>query len=160
MAASSPPSPGLLIGSSTIGTVHNPPPFLHPWSKAGTCASLAPADSFVVGNRAVLDAWRIWPPAVTTRRLEGPVSSIPCDDCTNVHDAPKSNKASSIAALKADSSACFCWRCFLRSSRRAHLLDMLEIGRGLACSMQQLTGGWCPGGDTVGGGETSPVATR
>jgi hypothetical protein len=75
-----------------------------------------------------------------TRQLEGPVSSIPCDDCTNVHDAPESNKASSIAALKADSSACFCWRCcFLRSSRRAHLLDILEIGRGLASSMQQLT---------------------
>jgi hypothetical protein len=93
----------------------------------------------IVGKSAVLEASSTWPPAVTTLRLDGPVSFIPCADCINVHDAPESNNASLIAAFMAISLSCLCRRrAFLCSRWHAHRLDTLEIGRGVSL-MQQST---------------------
>eukprot|EP00956_Cyclotella_meneghiniana_P029602 scaffold72355_cov30-Cyclotella_meneghiniana.AAC.1 len=121
-------------------------------------ASLAPLESARIGSNAVFDAGSSDPLAVTTTLLDDPVSFMPYLLLTNVFEAPESNIACRIASSIAIVSACLLACCaFLRSNRRAHRRETLDIGLGplsMAAEANSLLG------VSSGGGGASPVATR
>eukprot|EP00956_Cyclotella_meneghiniana_P034299 scaffold103213_cov41-Cyclotella_meneghiniana.AAC.1 len=121
-------------------------------------ASLAPLESARIGSNAVFDAGSSDPSAVTTTLSDVPVSFMPYLVLINVLDAPESNMACRIASSIAFASARLLVCCaFLRSNRRAHRRDTLDIGLG-PFSMAVAANSLC--GVSSGGGGASPVAAR
>ena len=124
-------------------------------------ASLAPLESALVGRRTVWEAGCSVPSAVATTLSDTPVSCMPSLELTNVFDAPESTIACVMASSMAFASSCFeALSSFLRSSRRAQRRESLEMGRGPSADA---TINWVAsvfGGRSLGGGGSSPEATR